>query len=445
MPTRERLGDSFWFLTALVTALLASPLAPAADDPIVERRAAMLAIAERYAGFEWQASEANVFHDDDPRGVRVETPDANFHKDGWKPDGSVNVGVPYAWGGFSSLEEFEQGVAQGLYAGNIPRSERAGSSDQALGVDCSGFVARCWDLPIKQSTRSLGALCYELESYAQLEPGDILNKYDNHVVLFKEWVDRDQTAMWVYESGRLKVEQNRYTVAQKQREGYVAMRYKPLDDRWVDLEDQTTQFSVAGSDARGEFVPDADGQPREIDELENPLAGDRPLEWARYSLRGNSADAASPSVTTRMIGRVEEDDLSIQDVTEINGRPLMTGGTVDVSDDFADALLQFASFSQPLDYMTVSESAAIPGIFKLGGREFKAFKITASLEGFITIRHKAFPVTLKVECMQSDEVPLQGILEASFTLEIVWNEAGEDRTVSQARRELSLLEFGGLN
>ncbi|MFH0945558.1 MAG: hypothetical protein V2A76_10210 [Planctomycetota bacterium] len=115
------------------------------------QREQILAIAEQYVTHEWTASEKNVFHGKTPNGIPVATPDDSFDEDGWKADGSTNVGIPYAWGGFSSSEQFDEGVAEGMYAGNVPESTGVPGTGLAVGVDCSGFVARCWDLPVKQS------------------------------------------------------------------------------------------------------------------------------------------------------------------------------------------------------------------------------------------------------------------------------------------------------
>ncbi|MCP4711255.1 MAG: hypothetical protein GY869_21760 [Planctomycetes bacterium] len=195
------------------------------------KRVEILEIAESFAGHEWQASEANILHGKDPRGVWVDTPDVSFNKDGWQADGQVNVGVPYEWGGFSSLEEFDVGIAAGKFGGNIPKGRSAGASGFCVGLDCSGYVSRCWGLRGKQSTRSIGRLCNELDSFDELLPGDIANRYDGHVVIFTEFVDEEHTQMRVYEAAVPKVKESVYEVAMMKERGYVPMRYKKLDER----------------------------------------------------------------------------------------------------------------------------------------------------------------------------------------------------------------------
>ena len=197
-------------------------------EEALAKRAEILEIAESFVNHEWTASEANVLHGEDARGVRVDTPDVSFNNNGWHADGRVNVGLPYEWGGFSSLEEFDRGIEAGKYAGNIPKGRSAGASGYCVGLDCSGYVSRCWGLRTKRSTRSIGRLCNELESFDDLLPGDIANRHDGHVVIFKEFVDDEHTKMRVYEAAIPKVKESMYDVARMKEQGYVPMRYKRL-------------------------------------------------------------------------------------------------------------------------------------------------------------------------------------------------------------------------
>jgi cell wall-associated NlpC family hydrolase len=113
--------------------------ASAADD-VAARRAAILERARAYAEHRWTASPANVLHGADADGVLVHTPDRSQRPDGWLPDGTENVGVPYKWGGFSSLDEFDAAVAAGRPAGELTDGIDLASSAHSVGVDCSGFV-----------------------------------------------------------------------------------------------------------------------------------------------------------------------------------------------------------------------------------------------------------------------------------------------------------------
>src|SRR5205814_9145160 len=48
-------------------------------------------------------------------------------------------------------------------------------SGDAVGIDCSGFICRCWKLTTRHSTESLPSICEKLSSPAELKPGDIMN------------------------------------------------------------------------------------------------------------------------------------------------------------------------------------------------------------------------------------------------------------------------------
>jgi hypothetical protein len=89
-------------------------------------------------------------------------------------------GVPYAWGGWMDLAEFDRRIAEGQGAGSH-------SSDGILscvaGVDCSGFVSQVWRLKQRQSTSTLNGVTKPI-TLDELRPGDALNKAGKHVVLF---------------------------------------------------------------------------------------------------------------------------------------------------------------------------------------------------------------------------------------------------------------------
>ncbi|WP_327286684.1 hypothetical protein [Streptomyces sp. NBC_01205] len=69
--------------------------------------------------------------------------------------------------------------------------------------DCSGYVSMAWHLGSALTTQSLRDVSYELGSFDDLKPGDILNRYDGgryniHVVLFAGWTDGTRTTAKVY-------------------------------------------------------------------------------------------------------------------------------------------------------------------------------------------------------------------------------------------------------
>jgi hypothetical protein len=150
--------------------------------------------------------------------------------------GQWNEGVPYQWGGFSTLAEFDRGIAAGKAAGDVYTLQKralleAAVSDEAVGIDCSGFVSRCWRLPRAYSTRELDGICLRLPSYDALMPGDVLNTYNAHCLLFGGWVDAQRSRIWAYETGippHWKVIRHRPTVASLKASGFVPLRYPGL-------------------------------------------------------------------------------------------------------------------------------------------------------------------------------------------------------------------------
>ena len=92
----------------------------------------------------------------------------------------------------------------------------------------------------------------------------------------------------------------------------------------------------------------------------------------------------------------------------------------------------------------MSDAKYVQGEYKLAGRSFRARRINAVLEGNLLSRHKLFPITIEVDCVQSDEVPLQGLLEAEYRTEVTWStdENGEP-AISQETKTFALRGFGG--
>lgn len=211
-----------------------------AAEPVTRREA--IATAEAYQNFVWTPSARNAFHGRDAAGVAVETPDRSFHpsdtRPGWWAPGQPNIGVPYMWGGFSSLEEFRRGIEAGRPAGDIYTREKrerldGAVSQQAVGIDCSGLISRCWKLERSYSTRELPSLCVPLLSYDDLKAGDILNSDNNHVLMFAGWKDQKRLRLFAYEAGSpptWKVLLDDIPLTLLQPRGYKPYRYRLMRD-----------------------------------------------------------------------------------------------------------------------------------------------------------------------------------------------------------------------
>ncbi len=169
-----------------------------------------LATAAAYASHPWRPFERNILHGRDRNGVTVQTPDIGYRsppdRDGWWVPGEVNRGVPYKWGGFDDLPTFDQRIAACHAGGDVSSAAKraaddAGVSDFAAGVDCSGFVSRCLNLPTVHDTSQLPNVCRVLERAEELMPGDLLNIRKGHVVLVAGWARRDKSWIYYYDTG----------------------------------------------------------------------------------------------------------------------------------------------------------------------------------------------------------------------------------------------------
>ena len=208
----------------------------------VSRRQA-LEIAEAYRTHVWRPTAANVMHGKDAKGVEVHTPDVSLPatvttRPGWWRPGEVAIGFPYMWGGFDTPASFDQKIADGRAAGDVYTEAKRAALDDAVsesacGVDCSGYVSRCWRLDRSYSTRELPLLCEALPSYDGLKPGDILNLSNVHALLFVRFVDADRTRFVAYETGSpptWKVLRHEISVAFVQGLGYLPYRYRGMRD-----------------------------------------------------------------------------------------------------------------------------------------------------------------------------------------------------------------------
>lgn len=215
---------------------------PARDDstPLsTPTRAEAIALAKQYVTHQWTADDRNVFHGEDPDGVPVNTLDAagkgtNGINLGWWLIGETNVGLPYKWGGFDTPETFDVGLREGKAAGDAYTAEKRrlldlSVSDTAVGIDCSGFVSRCWQLPRSYSTRELPGLCDPVPDPADWRPGDILNTHNSHVRLFAGWEDQAAGRAIFYEAS-VRVERTVHDINEMFSDGYEAWRYRGMQD-----------------------------------------------------------------------------------------------------------------------------------------------------------------------------------------------------------------------
>jgi hypothetical protein len=144
----------------LLGTLLASPPARAIPRDDVIGHAAAFAIHR------WTATEANR---------TAECSDS--YVSGYGP--GTWVGLPYDWGGYVTLEEFDAQIADGYGAGS---HSWHGILACTTGLDCSGFVSKCWETT-HQSTRTLHSVSRDI-AWEDLLRGDAVNDAGSHVVLY---------------------------------------------------------------------------------------------------------------------------------------------------------------------------------------------------------------------------------------------------------------------
>ncbi len=154
-------------------------------DPTLRSREALavnrtqsLETGDSYVQHTWTATSANLTGGTiTVNGVEVCTPE-------WVQVGT-NSTVPYKWGGFNTLSGFDDGIAAGKYAGDKATS---GVSSSAIGVDCSGFVSRCWNLSSHYSTAMMPSITNLYSDWSDLKPADAVHKV-GHVRLFVEHIN----------------------------------------------------------------------------------------------------------------------------------------------------------------------------------------------------------------------------------------------------------------
>jgi hypothetical protein len=231
---------SIYLLKALLVFTLGffPALEPLCADGITRREA--LKIAESYVGHHWHSSAKNVLHGRDGQGVEVHTPDQDGGRGSpsqncWRVDAG-NIGVAYKWGGLDTPESFDAGIRAGRAAGDVytakkRRLDTAGVSEAAVGIDCSGFICRCWNLKKRYSTYSLAQVCQKLPSVAALQPADIMNQSSGHVLLFVKFLDDEKKRAMFYESAPFsKTLASIRDVSELRRDGYIPMRYRHISE-----------------------------------------------------------------------------------------------------------------------------------------------------------------------------------------------------------------------
>lgn len=194
-----------------------------------------LRTAQTYTELEWEPRSWHIRHTKDSQGIMVHTPDTTLSEHGdnrgyWKP-GETAKGMPYKWGGFDTPESFLQGLREGKKAGDIAntykvRNDDAAVSKESVGIDCSGFISRCWELKQHVYTRDLPKICDSV-AWEDIRMGDILLK-KGHVLMF---ISRQGEFVIGYEAGPIPTWRARrcaIRISYLKANGYNPWRYKKM-------------------------------------------------------------------------------------------------------------------------------------------------------------------------------------------------------------------------
>lgn len=134
-------------------------------------RAQIMANAVSYhTSFTWTCTSANLAYL------------ANWTKPHYVTNAGTYQMMPYCWGGFNSISEFTTGLANGGRVGNI----NTVVVSNTFGLDCSGYVSRCWNTSQKYGTWTISSVSYSI-NLSDIKQGDALNNPGSHIMLFDSY------------------------------------------------------------------------------------------------------------------------------------------------------------------------------------------------------------------------------------------------------------------
>ncbi|HEX7415209.1 MAG TPA: T9SS type A sorting domain-containing protein [Bacteroidia bacterium] len=135
--------------------------------------------ARPFTTYTFTASSSNIHNN-----VNCPSAGGGVTTPSWVSVGPNTVGMPYCWGGFSSLSSFTSSLLGGKSAGDKDCSTNGDCCEScALGVDCSGFVSHAWGLTTKYSTTTIPSISTAYTSASQVKQGDVFNLAGSHVRL----------------------------------------------------------------------------------------------------------------------------------------------------------------------------------------------------------------------------------------------------------------------
>jgi hypothetical protein len=243
--------------------------------------------------------------------------------------------------------------------------------------------------------------------------------------------------MRVYEAARLRVQESVYDVAQTKQEGFVPLRYRPLDPRW-----QPMDAAALGPPA---WQRDAATAPSEFRgaATKNGRFDTRPLEdaaagaWVRYAV----IDDGLASLRT-LLATAAGKTIDVQCAEVIDTRMLPTGRVTPRTQDLPNVLVDLLAFYEPLVITRVTQHRVEAGTYRLGERRFPARRHSLEVAGETTVRHQTHPMWLEITAVLSDDVPLNRVVTADYTLAIDWRLTGRREDARPVRTTLVVDAFG---
>lgn len=158
------------------------------DNELMIARSTIMSNARSFhSSFRWSCQSKNL------------TPLTNWVKPRYVGGAGSYQYMPYCWGGFSSISQYNTGMSGTGRVGNINTSTTSHVSN-TYGLDCSGYVSRCWGTSTKYGTSTIMNVAKKINARDLLQ-GDALNHSGSHIVLFEKY--DGYGAYVLYESTKL--------------------------------------------------------------------------------------------------------------------------------------------------------------------------------------------------------------------------------------------------
>ena len=200
---RHHLHPGRWLALCSLTAILLC-LVP---DALGITRQEVMVRARSYAYHPWRCAAANLT-----------ASCSSSYKSAYIP--GDYMGLPYDWGGYMTLFEFDQQTKKGFGAGSYAKH---GVLSCTAGLDCSGYVSKCWDAG-HFSTSTLYKTSSTISKAAVL-PGDAFNQAGYHVILYSHTLKNGDPVF--YEAAGYNVHVN-VSGGWSYTSGYTPVRYNKI-------------------------------------------------------------------------------------------------------------------------------------------------------------------------------------------------------------------------